>query len=208
MLVMANNKKPSLGTSWDDLEHLRAKTRLLKLYSKYKRKGGWRGVQKYLKLPNVSYAFEFVTKGKLPGNPDIRKVLLRGRPARERKSKDMNPLMERLEYLMRQWHVGMDKAIKKKDLLVEIYGPYAVEDQSYNNPYDRELRNMIEELNHDHNALICSTPSDGYFWASSLSEGLSAVEASTRRAATQMDNAHHLERNLKQAFGGQLSMEV
>jgi hypothetical protein len=194
--------------SKDDLDILHAKTRLKRLYEKLKKKGGWRAVAKQIKVPNVRYVYNFVIHNKLPINPEIRVALLRARPARERKPKDMNPLMQRLEYLMRQWHVGMDKAIKKKDLLVEIYGPYAVEDQSYNNPYDRELRNMIEELNHDHNALICSTPSDGYFWASSLSEGLSAVEASTRRAATQMDNAHHLERNLKQAFGGQLSMEV
>ena len=205
---MTNNKSPMNANKLSDVSLIRAQTRLLKLHSKLKRKGGWRAVQKYLGLKNISYAFEFVTKGKLSNNPEIRAVLLSGKPWRERKPMAMNPFMQRLEYVMKRWHLGKGKAIKKWDLLVEIYGSYAIEDRSNNNPYDRELRSMIEGLNHDHGGLICSTPDVGYFWASSLNEGLDAVQHSTLRAAHQMENARHLETNLQREFGGQLTMEV
>jgi len=195
--------QPSAAKLKDDAKVELAKTRLLKLKSEHK---SWHRVADYLGI-NVRYVWEFYWKGMLPSNVDIRRILMSGKPA-DKEIKEMDPLMQRLHYVLSTWHVGKGKAIKKRDLLKEIFGDYAAQDESYNNQYDRRLRSMIEELNHDHEGLICSTPDAGYFWAGSLSEGLSAVEQNTRRAATQMDNAHRLERNLKQKFGGQLEMKV
>jgi hypothetical protein len=203
---MTNNNVPSDVNQEDDPKTLLAQNRLLKLYSKLKRKGGWRAVADRLGIKNVSYVHRFALHGELPNNPEIRQALLRGRAVQERKPEDMDEMMQRLQYVMSTWHVGKEKAIKKRDLLTEIFGEGAGKNESYNNPYDRKLRSMIEELNHDHGGLICSTPDAGYFWASSLTEGLDAVEASNRRAVTQLDNAKHLERNLKNQFGGQLEL--
>ena len=103
-------------------------------------------------------------------------------------------------------HRGVKNAIKKRDLLKEMFGIETAEDESYNNVDDRKLREMIEELNNEHGGLICSSSTAGYYWAEDLKEGLAAVEAAKRRAATQMHNASSLEKNLQDAFGGQLGL--
>ena len=113
-------------------------------------------------------------------------------------------LKDRLKLLMRNYHLGQDKAIRKRELLAELYGPTKAKDESTNNPYDREMRSMIEQINAEDNGLICSDSTHGYWWAASLSDGLPAAEKNVARALTQYGNAKHLEENLHKAFGGQL----
>ena len=120
----------------------------------------------------------------------------------------MNINEQQLLNLMRYFHVGKDRAIKKRELLREIFGLEAAHDESYNNPFDRKLREMIEHLNHDCGALIFSSSDAGYFWASSLDEGLHALEEPERRARTQLDNVNHLKHNLQRIFGGQMKMGI
>ncbi len=67
---------------------------------------------------------------------------------------------------------------------------------------------MIEDLNNEYDALICSSPKVGYFWAGNLSEGLRAVNADSRRWLTQKRNADKLKMNLQRNLGGQLTMEM
>jgi hypothetical protein len=112
----------------------------------------------------------------------------------------------RLLSLMKTFHVGQEEAIRKGELLVEVFGPEASKDKSYNNPFDRELRAMIEWINREETGLICSDTKNGYWWAASLSDGLPAAEKNVNRALTQLENAKHLEDNLRQAFGGQLEL--
>ena len=119
----------------------------------------------------------------------------------------MDELKARLIWLMRGRHCGQGKAIKKRDLLVELYGGYAAEDESYNNAYDRTLRATIEEINQE-GGLICSSASGGYWWAESLDDGLEAAERNMNRALTQLENARRLEKNLKAEFGGQLMLKM
>lgn len=203
MPVTPNNKQESAAILKADAKVAQAVNRILKLKIKH---GGWRGVQEYLGLTNVSYAYKFAMHGELSNNPDVRRILMKGRP--DPKEKTMDPLMQRLEFMLKTYHVGKNQAIKKDALLKEVWGGYAAADKSYNNLYDRKLRGMIEDLIHNHEALICSSPDAGYWWASSLPEGLEVAEKALERAGHQMDNAHHLERNLKQKFGGQLEMKV
>ena len=118
-----------------------------------------------------------------------------------------NELKSRLAWLMKSRHCGNAKAIKKRDLLVELYGTYAAEDESYNNAYDRTLRSMIEEINQE-GGLICSSASGGYWWAESLDDGLEAAERNMNRALTQLENARRLANNLKAEFGGQLALPL
>jgi hypothetical protein len=203
---MTNNRPQTNEKPGDDTQVLKAQTRLLRLYSERRQKGGWRRVADDLGISNVSYVFNFAVHGKLSGNPEVLAVLMRGKPISERKP--MDQLEQKLFNMMRFHHIGQAHAIKKRDLLAALYGAEAARDESYNNPHDRKLRSMIETLNHDHGALICSSPSAGYFYASSLTEGLRAVEHLEKRARTQLDNTSHLKRNLQENFGGQLEMDV
>lgn len=210
---MRNNKTLPNAETKVDLRVIRQQTRLLKRYSELRLKAGEPRPSGYRALAdeigvNVRYVFEFVTKGLLPTNEDVREKLLEWRPGGPKEAQPMEGLMLKLYNLVRLHHIGKKSGIKKRDLLRELYSEAAARDESYNNPYDRALREMIKELNHDHGALICSTSKDGYFWASSLGEGLRTVERDEKRARTQLDNTSHLRRNLQQAFGGQLEMEM
>ena len=111
----------------------------------------------------------------------------------------------RLLHILTHRHIGQAQAVKKADLLVEMFGPEAAVDKSYNNQYDRSLRAMIEELVQGGEP-ICSSPTAGYWYAASLEDGLPAAEQSRARAMTQLSNANRLTENIKKAYGGQLAM--
>jgi len=70
-------------------------------------------------------------------------------------------LKSRLLWLMKNFHSGQARSIKKRELLVELYGAYAAADESYNNAYDRTLRAAIEEINQA-GGLVCSSAHGGY----------------------------------------------
>ena len=111
----------------------------------------------------------------------------------------------RLLYILTHRHVGQAQAVKKADLLVEMFGPESAADKSYNNQYDRSLRSMIEELIQGGQP-ICSSPTDGYWYAASLEDGLPAAERAYSRATTQLHNALRLKKNIIETYGGQMSL--
>jgi len=53
----------------------RAQIRLIGLYTRWQKKGGWRKVANYRDLLNVSYVYNFAVNGIVPKNPDIRRKL-------------------------------------------------------------------------------------------------------------------------------------
>ena len=111
----------------------------------------------------------------------------------------------RLLHILTHRHVGQAQAVKKADLLVEMFGPEAAADKSYNNQYDRSLRAMIEELIQNGQP-ICSSPTDGYWYAASLEDGLPAADRAKSRATTQLHNALRLKKNILETYGGQMSL--
>jgi hypothetical protein len=114
-------------------------------------------------------------------------------------------LKTRLIRLMRDQHTGREMAAHKRDLLREFYSVRVAENESYNNLFDREIRLLIEEINQG-GGLICSSSTDGYWWAESLVDGLPFAERNRSRALTQLGNAERLVDNLKSEFGGQLPL--
>ena len=111
----------------------------------------------------------------------------------------------RLLHILTHRHIGQAQAVKKADLLVEMFGPEAAVDKSYNNQYDRSLRAMIEELIQGGQP-ICSSPTDGYWYAASPEDGLPAAERAYSRAMTQLYNAARLKKNILETYGGQMSL--
>jgi hypothetical protein len=111
----------------------------------------------------------------------------------------------RLVHILKNYHVGQGKAIKKRDLLREVFGDEAAKNESYNNLDDRALRDMMNKAN-DEGALICSSSRLGYWWAADLKDGLASVYENRARAETQFKNTRQLEANLEREFGGQLGM--
>ena len=111
----------------------------------------------------------------------------------------------RLLHILTHRHVGQAQAVKKADLLVEMFGPESAADKSYNNQYDRSLRDMIEELVNT-GAVICSDSARGYWWAASLEDGLPAARQKIARGATITKSGRTLERNILETYGGQMSL--
>ena len=102
-------------------------------------------------------------------------------------------------------HRGAARAIKKYALIAQVFGVDAASDKSVNSKYDRSLRELIEQTNHE-GGMICSSPAAGYWWADSLDDGLPAAEALERRAVTQLNNARNLLKNIKERYGGQMRL--
>lgn len=114
-------------------------------------------------------------------------------------------LKGRVAWYLKTYHVGQDKAIKKRELLKALFGEQTSQNESYNNMDDRVLREMINLANEE-GALICSSSRCGYWWADSLADGLKSVRENEARAKTQLHNTSVLEANLQKAYGGQLEM--
>lgn len=111
---------------------------------------------------------------------------------------------ERLASYIREYHRGEAKAISRADLCAYLFNSTAG-DISNNNMHDRMLRNMIEELNRDFGAVICSSTKGGYFWADKLTEALTCSNTALARAKTIRQNAEALAENARRQFGNQLS---
>ncbi len=189
-----------------DVRVVQAQTRLQNRYNELKQNGGgWRSVADEVGL-NMRYVWEFAAKGILPGNEELLEILLHWQPPAKEK-RPMQPKMVQLLNLI-QSHVGEDRRVKRRDLLEDLFGLEAAQDESNNNPWDREMREMIQELNRDYGALIVGSPKGGYFWGSSLAEVLKSVETQMKGARTQLVNAAHLKANAKRCFGGQLGMDL
>lgn len=53
----------------------RAQIRLIGMYDRYRKKGGWRALAERRGLSNVAYLYNFVVKGIVPPNPATRRKL-------------------------------------------------------------------------------------------------------------------------------------
>lgn len=111
----------------------------------------------------------------------------------------------RLLAFMRTYHVGKDKAAKKREILSYLYSADAANNESYNNILDRKLRKMIEELINE-GAPICSSAQCGYWYAASLDDGMASVTENKSRALTQLANVGKLEKNILNEYGGQMGL--
>lgn len=119
----------------------------------------------------------------------------------EQTAKDEDFIREVMR-IMRKNHLGMAKAAKKEELMRELFGV-----TKHTTKYDsteRVLRMAIEVANQDFCALIVSDTVHGYWWASSLEDGLDPAERNMSRARTILDNAKKLVDNLKSEYGGQM----
>ena len=100
--------------------------------------------------------------------------------------KMMDLQQQKLYDTLKFFHVGKKHAIKKRDLLRELCGTEAAENESYNNVDDRKVRGMIETLINDFGALICSSPDAGYWWAENLDDGMLATQPCARAKCTRV----------------------
>lgn len=113
----------------------------------------------------------------------------------------------RIVYLLARLHVGKPNAIHRRQLLQHLYPDADLSDLNRSR-HDRYMRATIADLIREHGALICSSADAGYYWASTLEEGLASVEQAEGRAMNIIANTHALKLNLRQHFGGQLQLPV
>lgn len=118
----------------------------------------------------------------------------------------IHEIEENLLEILQRNYCGKIHAIKSNDLVKVIFGSPAAQDRTYNSYYGRLLREIIEGLIQKGNP-ICSSSSQGYWWPTSIKDGLPSATSRTRRALTQLKNARQLENNIRRHFGGQIRME-
>lgn len=121
----------------------------------------------------------------------------------ERKANNPELIVEILR-VMKARHSGKSRAATKDALMMELFGIYkgAVDYESL----ERLFRRCIELGNQDHEGLVVSDASVGYWWAESLSDGLEPAEKNMARAMTILKNAKTVLENIKKTYGGQMGM--
>jgi len=118
MSVIQNNSALSAVTPGDELIIVRAQNRILRLYRRIGRKGGWRAVvdklQRRLDSPmrlNVSHVYNFAWKGKLPPKKYRHALYLPDRLPSERKQHEKKVLP--IIGMGHNWESVFFKPIKK-----------------------------------------------------------------------------------------------
>ena len=108
---------------------------------------------------------------------------------------------------MKKKHLGQENAAKLGELLEELFGlsERGVKDAAYYNS-GRVLRKAFETINQEYGGMVVSDTERGYWYASSLNDGLDAVEKNRSRARKILENAHQVEANILSAYGGQMGL--
>ena len=112
---------------------------------------------------------------------------------------------QRLLNLFLTQFCGNHRAGKKRDFLKAMYGNGVASDESYNNSHDRAFRLMVDALIED-GYPICSSSGDGYWYGTSITDGMASVKEGYSRANAIRERADKLEKNLLEKYGGQFGM--
>ncbi len=163
-LVMADNRPACAAVAPVDPKIVRAQKRVLRLYKRLRRKGGWRAVQFTIGSANVSYVYDFAVHGVVPADLHEREVLLhwRATPADALTAYLLGTEVRILAIL--EEHHGELQKIHGPDLKAELARLGHV-------VRERPMRAAIHELRR-RGKLICSLAGkDGGYWlAASMAE--------------------------------------
>lgn len=119
-------------------------------------------------------------------------------------NKSREDLEREVRYVL-SLHKGEANAISRWALVERVFGREAALNRSNNNPFDRQIREVIEKFRDID--LICSTSSaSGYWIAADMKDVLKVAEEFEKRSLKMLAKKNKLIERGKEKFGGQLEL--
>ena len=103
------------------------------------------------------------------------------------------------------FHVGKQNPVSRWELVERIFGHEAAADRGNNNPFDRQIRTIIERYREVD--FICSSSGQaGYWLAADMSDVEIIVNDYVDRARTMEEKARNLKKRGVEKFGPQIEL--
>lgn len=116
-----------------------------------------------------------------------------------------NAEIERQVLYVLSLHKGRENRISRWELVERIFGREAAANRGNNNPYDRKIREIIEQ--HRDEYLICSSSGIGGYWLAADMEDVELIaQEYVNRSRKMEERARNIRRHGSETFGPQLKL--
>ena len=119
---------------------------------------------------------------------------------------EINPteIKAQIRYILSQ-HIGQQNAISRWALVERIFGREAAADRGNNNPFDRQIRDIIAEIRVD-DLIVSSSNGAGYWLAASMVEIEIIADEYEKRSKDMLAKASLLRKRGMEKFGPQMKL--
>lgn len=102
-------------------------------------------------------------------------------------------------------HIGKGNRVSRWELVDRIFGREAAASRSNNNPFDRQIREVIEKYR-EVDLIISSSGADGYWLAEDMNDINTIADEYVNRSRKMEEKARNLRKRGLEKFGGQMTL--
>lgn len=103
------------------------------------------------------------------------------------------------------FHIGKDKAVSRWELVTRIFGAEAAANRGNNNPFDRQIREVIEKYR-TLDLIVSSSSASGYWLAADMNDIDEIASEYDKRSLKMLEKARTLRKRGVEKFGGQMEL--
>lgn len=103
------------------------------------------------------------------------------------------------------FHKGKDNAVSRWELVTRIFGQEAAANRGNNNPFDRQIRQVIEQYR-ETDLIVSSSSGAGYYLAADMNDIEVIAGEYDRRSVKMLETARNLRKRGMEKFGGQMEL--
>lgn len=102
-------------------------------------------------------------------------------------------------------HIGKDNAVSRWELVERVFGREAAANRGNNNPFDRQIREVIEKWR-DVDLIVSSSSASGYWLAADMQDIEEIASEFDKRSVNMLEKARNLRKRGLEKFGPQMPL--
>ena len=102
-------------------------------------------------------------------------------------------------------HKGKENAISRWALVTRIFGAEAAANRGNNNPFDRQIREVIEQYR-EIDLIVSSSSAAGYYLAADMNDIETIATEYDKRSVKMLEKARKLRQRGMEKLGGQMEL--
>jgi hypothetical protein len=111
---------------------------------------------------------------------------------------------QQVRYILTK-HIGKENPVSRWKLVEHIFGREAAANRGNNNPFDRQIREVIEKYRVE-DLIVSSSNGAGYWLAADQSEVKIIADEYEKRSKNMLDKAGRLRKRGMEKFGAQIRL--
>lgn len=120
------------------------------------------------------------------------------------KDKSQSEIESDVRYILSK-HIGKDNPVSRWELVERIFGREAAANRGNNNPFDRQIREVIEKYRVE-DLIVSSSNGAGYWLAADQTEVDIIADEYEKRSKNMLDKAGKLRKRGMEKFGAQIRL--